>query len=614
LASKKDINSTEKLLNVIRGKHEETIESTAASHVALRKRPSVSKTNVNIHKIIKDKKNYTVGVDIGQEYIRLAKTIKSSDGSPILIDQRAIKYSEQTVKESPEFNGILKSSITSFCGNVANCNIWTMIAAAEVNVHHIKVPLVQKKQLENAIYWTAKKENPINEKDFIFDYELQGEIVDQGIRKYSVMVYTAPKAEIEKVKNLFSAIGVTLTGVTIASFAIQNIFRTQWVQTGESSIASLFIGHEYSRIDIYSKDNLVMTRGIKTGTTSMIEAISESILEKTGNLRLNKEEAQKILYSLSPDSEKLKETDAGYGLKEDEILEMIFPALERLARQIERTLEYYATSSGNEKVETIYVSSTMNYYEPIIYYISDQLGIKSEAFDPFRQQATNKSVESISMSEKMSLVPALGLSLADNYRTPNAIFTYREKNKEISIKKINRVIFALFAAAMIVCIAALIYQSLEYDNLSKRRAKQQQVLALYNPILSTDKISKLANEVKMRRQVFRQYAQRYLGISVIGEISALTPENIKLINLKINAGNYTAKEKTDKSTKDDSEGIALEGLIVGDRNMLESYLAQYVMKLENSPMLHQVSVQKSNIAAFKKSEALQFSLIAKTGK
>jgi hypothetical protein len=218
------------------------------------------------------------------------------------------------------------------------------------------------------------------------------------------------------------------------------------------------------------------------------------------------------------------------------------------------------------------------------------------------------------MSEKMSLVPALGLSLADNYRTPNAIFTYREKNKEISIKKINRVIFALFAAAMIVCIAALIYQSLEYDNLSKRRAKQQQVLALYNPILSTDKISKLANEVKMRRQVFRQYAQRYLGISVIGEISALTPENIKLINLKINAGNYTAKEKTDKSTKDDSEGIALEGLIVGDRNMLESYLAQYVMKLENSPMLHQVSVQKSNIAAFKKSEALQFSLIAKTGK
>ena len=614
MASKKDINSTEKLLNVIRGKHEETIESTAAGHVALRKRPSVSKTNVNIHKIIKDKKNYTVGVDIGQEYIRLAKTIKSSDGSPILIDQRAIKYSEQTIKESPEFKEILKSSITSFCGNVANCHIWTMIAASEVNVHLIKVPLVQKKQLENAIYWTAKKENPIDEKDFIFDYELQGEIVDQGIRKYSVMVYTAPKAEIEKVKNLFSAIGVTLTGVTIAPFAIQNIFRTQWVQTGESSIASLFIGHEYSRIDIYSKDNLVMTRAIKTGTSSMIEAISESILEKTGNLRLNKEEAQKILYSLSPDSEKLTETDAGYGLKEDEILEMIFPALERLARQIERTLEYYATSSGNEKVETIYVSSTMNYYEPIIYYISDQLGVKSEAFDPFRQQATNKSVESISMSEKMSLVPALGLSLADNYLTPNAIFTYREKNKEISIKKVNRVIFALFAAAMIVCIAVLIYQSLDYNKLSEKRGKLQQDLTLYNPILSTDKISKLANEVKMRRQVFRQYAQRYLAMSVIGEISALTPENVKLINLKINAGNYTAKEKTDKSTKDDSEGIALEGLIVGDRNMLESYLAQYVMKLENSPMLHQVSVQKSNIAAFKKSEALRFSLIAKTGK
>jgi Tfp pilus assembly PilM family ATPase len=614
LASKKDINSTEKLLNVIRGKHEEVIESITTIPVNLPKRPSVSKANVNIHKIVRDKKNYTVGVDIGPEYIHLAKTTKSSDGRPILIDQRAINYSEQASKSSTEFREILKSSLTSFCGTVASCNIWTTIPAVEVNVHHIKIPLVQKKQLDNAIFWTAKKENPIDEKNYIFDYEIQGEIIDQGIRKYFVMVYTVPKAEIEEVKNLFSSIGVTLAGVTIAPFAIQNIFRTHWVQSGESTSASLFIGNEYSHIDIYSRDNLVITRGIKTGTSSMIEAISESILEKTGNIRLTKEEAQKILYSLSPDSEKLNNTDVGYDLKEDEILEMIFPALERLARQIERTLEYYATKVGSEKVETLYISSRMNYYEPIIYYLSDQLGIKSESFDPFKHQITNKSVEPISMSEKVSLVPALGLSLSDNSRTPNAIFTYAEKNKEVAVRNINRGIFASFAAAMIICIAVLIYQSIDYNNLSQKRARLQQELALYNPILSTDKISKLANEVKMHRQLSRQYAQRYLAVSAIGEISALTPENIKLINLKINSGNYPSKDKTDKPAKDESDGIAIEGLILGDRNMLESYLAQYVMKLENSPMLHLVLVQKSVLSTFKKNETLQFSLIAKIGK
>jgi hypothetical protein len=167
---------------------------------------------------------------------------------------------------------------------------------------------------------------------------------------------------------------------------------------------------------------------------------------------------------------------------------------------------------------------------------------------------------------------------------------------------------------MIICIAVLIYQSIDYNNLSQKRARLQQELALYNPILSTDKISKLANEVKMHRQLSRQYAQRYLAVSAIGEISALTPENIKLINLKINSGNYPSKDKTDKPAKDESDGIAIEGLILGDRNMLESYLAQYVMKLENSPMLHLVLVQKSVLSTFKKNETLQFSLIAKIGK
>ena len=70
--------------------------------------------------------------------------------------------------------------------------------------NHLKIPHVPKKQLENVIYWTAKKENPIDEKEVVFDYEMQGEITDQGIPKYSVMVYSAPRSEVEKVRDLFS--------------------------------------------------------------------------------------------------------------------------------------------------------------------------------------------------------------------------------------------------------------------------------------------------------------------------------------------------------------------------------------------------------------------------
>jgi hypothetical protein len=59
--------------------------------------------------------------------------------------------------------------------------------------------------------------------------------------------------------------------------------------------------------------------------------------------------------------------------------------------------------------------------------------------------------------------------------------------------------------------------------------------------------------------------------------------------------------------------VTIEGVIFGDRNMLDSLLAQYVMKLENSPMLSKVSIQKNNVVTFKKNEVLQFTLSAKIG-
>ena len=608
----KDINSTEKLLNVIRGKDKEPFSALGKQKVSLSGKKPAKKINVILPKRFLNKKVYTVGVDIGREFICLVKTAKDSDDRPILVDQKVIKYSQQASNGSSEFNTFLKSSLVAFCGSVDSCNIWTKISTSEVNVHFLKIPRVPKKQLENVIYWTAKKEGFIDENKLVFDFELQDEIIDQSDSKYSVMVYTAPKAEIEEVKTLFTDIGITLAGITTVPFAIQNIFRSKWIPATEEIFASLFIGKDFSRIDVYKKDNLVMTRGIKTGSSSsMTEAIVASVLEKTGNLKLKYDEAEKILFSLSPDSEKLRDTDAGYNLKREEILEMISPIWERLARQVDLTLK--TSSIGEQKVEKIYILSSVNADNSILEYMSDQLGAKTEFFDPFKQQKASPTTESINLSEKMFLSPALGFSLSDNRRTPNAIFTYQEKNREINTKRTDRLVMFSFVAALIICLITLIYQGLERNILKQQQMGLEKELALYNPILSMDIISKLADEVKTQKKINHQYAQKYLGLAAIGEISDLTPQNISLISFKLTEGSVSPKAADDKTPKETSNGVTIEGVVFGDRTMLDSILAQYVMKLGNSPMLSQVSIQKNNVVTFKKSEVLQFTLSAKIG-
>jgi Tfp pilus assembly PilM family ATPase len=614
LTDKGDITSTEKLLNVIRGKDTAPFTEEEKSAVSSSEKQKITKTprtGLIKPKIFSEKKTYTIGVDISHDFIRLSRMVNAADGKPVLVDYKTVSC-KHAAKSTPEFNSLLKSSLLAFCGNTANCNIWTLMSAAEVNVHHIKVPRVPKKQLDNIIYWTARKEYPFEEKDYLFDFELQGEIIDQGIPKYSVMIYSAPIAEVEKVKIIFSEIGIPLTGITIVPFAIQNIFRKKWMPASEGTVASLYIGNDFSRIDILNRENLVMIRGIKTGITSMMEAISDSLNESGSGLRLEKEETRKILFSIAPDSDKLKETDAGFGITKEKIFEMTLPALERLARQVERTLEHYASTIGFEKVEKIYISSAMNIYEPIINYISDQLGIKTEIFDPFAGQVAFPAIDSLNLSERMSLVPTLGLSLSDNFRTPNVIFTYKQKERETYVKRFSTGILSVFIVALILCFSTLAYQGLEAKLLNEQLERLGKRISLYHPLLTTEKIEKTATEVAMKKQINRAYAERYINVAVIGEISDLTPANIRLINLKITTIEPT-KDKTEKASKDANDGIILEGLVSGERAMLDSSLAQYVMKLENSPMLRQITVGKSNIVKFRKSEVLQFTLNAKIG-
>ncbi len=610
----KDINSTEKLLNAIRRKDEESFNSLHRPEVSLSNKKPAKKIKIILPERFSNKKNYTVGVDISGKFIRLVKTTKGPGDKPVLVDHKIIEYGHQISKDSQEFRTLLKSSLVSFCGSVANCDIWTNVPTSEVNVYYLKVPRVPKKQLENVVYWTAKKEGFIDDEKSIFDFELQNEIVEQVNPKYSVMVYTAPKAEVEKIKTLFSDIGITLTGITIVSFAIQNIFRSKWVPATKEVFVSLFIGNDFSRIDVYNKENLVMTRSIKTGNSSMMETIVESVLEKTGNVRLANDEAKKILCSLSPDSEKLNDYDVGCDFRKEEILDMIFPVWERLARQVDMTLKHYTSTSENKKFEKIYILSSINIYDSIRDYLSDQLEIKTEFFDPFKRQTVSSTVESLNISERMFLTSALGLSLSDNKRTPNAIFTYSEKDKEVNIKRINRWTFLSFLTALFICLTLLIYQGSKINLIAKQHETLKKELDLYNPLLSIDKVTKVAGEVKMKRTIDRQYAQRYLGIAVIGEVSDITPSNINLISLKIAEGKASPKadDKTTKETKAGTE-VIIQGVISGTGNMLDSLLSQYVMKLESSPMLNQVSIQKNSIVTFKKNEVLHFILSAKIG-
>lgn len=607
-----EISSTDKLLKVIRDKG----GAPASPGQGKSKPQGAGQSARSSSPLISLKKSSTVGIDIGHAYLRLVRTVEGAGGKLQIIERRRLPVPPRVSRDAPEFAAFVKSALADFCASAKQSQLWAIMSSANVELHHVRIPRGGKKQTASAVYWTARKEASFNEKEALLDFELQGEVVDQGIPKLAAMLYTAPRREVEDLKNLFSGIGWPLTGISIVPFAIQNHFRTGWL-SGDGTIANLFIGNDFSRIDIYSGGNLAMTRGIKAGNTSMVESLVEQYNDSKGpeTAPLTMEEGRKILFSLSPDSPPLQEGDAGFGLAEEKAFAMIEPALDRLARQVERTFEHFASTAKNVKIDRIFVTGAMNIYPPIIEYVGNQLGIASEVLDPLSAMDTIPACRDVEdarcLSERIAFTPALGMALSHNDYTPNLLFTYKEKEAATVVSRWNRALLAGFAALALLCGGVFAYQSVILQQKKTVLAGLEAELASLGPQIDRNQLQGLAVKVSQKRQLSSGYAERYLGMVVISELTALTPSNIRFLDLKLNPGPapaQTAPAKGAPAAKGGAYGIVLEGLVLGDRQSMETSLAGFVMALDASPIFREIVIQKNTVEPYLKQEALHFIL------
>ncbi|MBW2338496.1 MAG: hypothetical protein JRF47_17410, partial [Deltaproteobacteria bacterium] len=222
-----------------------------------------------------------------------------------------------------------------------------------------------------------KKISAFDERENIFDFEILGESEENDRPKIDVMAYTALQKEIRELKEIFSKAGFPLQGISIVPFAFQSLLRAGRLGTDEMNVSSLYIGRDWSRIDIFSEGNLMLSRGIKAGVKTMIEAlrteiegnlfelsIAKSPIKDPARIRAIKkklknelEQAQQHFFGVIHDRAPSPLDESQRLLKEDKIFNMILPALERLVRQVERTLRHFSLNYENARVGKIFISS-----------------------------------------------------------------------------------------------------------------------------------------------------------------------------------------------------------------------------------------------------------------
>ncbi|MGD2038882.1 MAG: pilus assembly protein PilM [Desulfobacterales bacterium] len=629
MAKQDEISSTERLLELIRSEDQIKLEDAGGlsdKHSGRRKslfRPSIS-----------FKKNVTVGVDIGYDDLKLVKVRRVSDRNYEMLEYARVPFNPETPRESPEFHQFLRPTLAEFFGLNRNADIWCTISSARVETRHFRIPKVAARQIPRAIYWTYQREAAFDEDEKLFDFEILGEVTEEQSVKLEVLAYTVPRDEVVALQQMFARAGFPLSGISIVPFAFQTLLRTRRVEASDQFVASLYIGRDWSRIDIFSGGNLTLSRGIKAGVRTMMEALKKEIegsssrglsLVKSPNedvgriravkqkLKLDLEVAQNYFFGYIHDPAQLDTDGKKLGINENRVFQMIQPALERLVRQVERTIRHYALNYENARIGKIYISSGVTPHQRILSYIGEELGMPTEVLNPFQASSNFLPVVPVpdSMSEQSSFAPAMGMALADNARTPNFLFTYKDKGKVVRNQRINRMVFAIFLLLMAGCVGLSFWQE---RIIRDKEAKKQQLvhhLEQYNLRVDKNLILKLVEQIRQKNRSDQAIGNKYLNLAVISEVVDLTPPNVRLLEISTRLGPPPAKTQPAKGKKKKTQEAApqiliLEGIVQGDRLMLESALAGYLLELKNSPLFDQPNISSKSFEFSGNNEVLRF--------
>ncbi|MBF0100651.1 MAG: hypothetical protein HQK77_07055 [Desulfobacterales bacterium] len=618
-----EVSATEKLLNVIRGKR---IEKTEQVNIKEKVSKSTQRKSIPSARRLLARRVVTIGILVGYNDIILVKMLGTKERINFIPACIRTKMPDGINKEHPEFPNFLKKTLLEFTSGIkpANMQLWSLIPSTDVETRYLRIPKVSASKISNAVYWTYKKIVTFEDNTVIFDYEIIGEVKEKNVTKLEAVAYTAPQKEIKKLQDTFIKVGFPLTGISIIAFAFQNMIRRHWLSEQSKNICTLFIGKDWSRIDIFLNGNLILSRDIKTGMSSLIDTLRDE-LNTANAMQTHMDSPEEILTldneNLLTQNEPSKAIDSDaarkllwdhirnqsnqsnasqLSLKTDMFL-MILPAVERLVRQIERTLEYFGANYTGGAIGKLYVSGVITDYQRLIDFIAEQLNIPAEPMNPFSTSIipldhleTPKSI-----SERDTYTPAIGIALSHNDYTPNFLWTYKHKEAKQQTRILNLGIFSVFVIIIAVCTGVFIWQNHVLNQKKLKHKHLEDQLESFSPKIDKDMIMQMVLDSQQFIKKMQHYSEMHYGISLIYELINKTPDHIQLIDIQLILAKEAGKEK-------ESQYMIVEGFLLGMKNELDASLANYRLKLDSSSLFIKVNATKKETGSTKKIDFLRF--------
>ncbi len=336
-----------------------------------------------------------VGVDIGASSIKVVQ-LKEARKKLQIIRSGFAELPPQTIIDGHVMNA---GAVTEALGKIFTDNkiqqrdVSIGVYGQSVIVRKITVPMMTPGELDEQIHWEAEQHIPFDIKLMSIDYEVLRRRPEAG--QMDLLLVAAKKDEISDYASILKEAKLKPAVVDINAFTVQNIFEHQYGLPQDGNIALLNVGAAVSSLNIVAKGVSAFTREITNAGNTITEEIRKA-------LSCSYEQAEAYKMGGGPTQ-----------IVPQEVGQIINQASQGLAGEIQRSLDFYLATSGEQEISRIYVSGGSAYLAPLMQAIERRARVPVQLFDPM----VNLSVDSKFVNEPdlraraAQMVVALGLSL-----------------------------------------------------------------------------------------------------------------------------------------------------------------------------------------------------------
>ena len=348
-----------------------------------------------------------IGLDIGSQTIKVVELEPNGGGFRVLHAGSGLTppgaVREGSVTEPHILSDAIKRVLSA--AGVRRGRVVSAVGGQAVIVRELKMPKMARPDLQQAVRFEAGRYLPYSVRDVSMDFDVLGELVEEGQPKVEVLLVAVRQEVVDKHLDALRSAGLQPFVVDVESFATMRALEPQSRSDGGPP-AAVFVGlgAETTDILVTERDRLRLTRNVNIGGNNLTRAIASRLdVEFSMAEGLKKEKGRVLL-----EGEPLPDDQAVLSIHE-----AMLPILTDLATEIRRSLDYFQTRWRETRIGRVILSGGTARLGNLDRFLSLELGIETVVGDPFASCTVPESVLSAENRRQVapSMAAAVGLPM-----------------------------------------------------------------------------------------------------------------------------------------------------------------------------------------------------------